>query len=137
MNLNDAKILISDDSILARKQLKDAILTLGKPTFIETSNGQDAIDSYKVNMDADEYRLGRATMSTSKGTEQLNATKYGIQGVNLEISRIMKVFSGNTDCSAEVMTRGAEVYANFLRTVLASYNPHDRKDYAPNLPWKE
>lgn len=47
MNLNDAKILISDDSILARKQLKDAILTCGKPTFIETSNGQDAIDSYK------------------------------------------------------------------------------------------
>lgn len=47
MNLNDAKILISDDSILARKQLKDAILSQGTPTFIETSNGQDAIDSYK------------------------------------------------------------------------------------------
>ena len=47
MKLNDAKILISDDSILARKQLKDAILALGTPTFIETSNGQDAIDSYK------------------------------------------------------------------------------------------
>ena len=47
MNLNDAKILISDDSILARKQLKDAILKMGTPTFIETSNGQDAIDSYK------------------------------------------------------------------------------------------
>ena len=47
MNLNDAKILISDDSILARKQLKDAILALGTPTFIETSNGQDAIDAYK------------------------------------------------------------------------------------------
>lgn len=47
MKLDDAKILISDDSILARKQLKDAILTMGKPIFIETSNGQDAIDSYK------------------------------------------------------------------------------------------
>lgn len=47
MKLNDAKILISDDSILARKQLKDAILALGTPTFIETSNGQDAIDNYK------------------------------------------------------------------------------------------
>ena len=32
MNLNDAK---------------DAILKIGTPTFIETSNGQDAIDSYK------------------------------------------------------------------------------------------
>lgn len=47
MKLDDAKILISDDSILARKQLKDAILALGTPTFIETSNGQDAIDTYK------------------------------------------------------------------------------------------
>ena len=47
MKLEEAKILISDDSILSRKQLKDAILRLGIPTFIETSNGQDAIDSYK------------------------------------------------------------------------------------------
>lgn len=47
MKLDDAKILISDDSILARKQLKDAILEYGSPTFIETTNGQDAIDSYK------------------------------------------------------------------------------------------
>ena len=48
MKLEDAKILISDDSILARKQLKDAILAYGTPTFIETSNGQDAIDKYKT-----------------------------------------------------------------------------------------
>ena len=47
MKLEEAKILISDDSILSRKQLKGAILRLGTPTFIETSNGQDAIDSYK------------------------------------------------------------------------------------------
>ncbi len=47
MKLDDAKILISDDSILARKQLKDVISEYGTPTFIETSNGQDAIDSYK------------------------------------------------------------------------------------------
>ena len=47
MKLEESKILISDDSILSRKQLKDAILTLGTPTFIEASNGQDAIDSYK------------------------------------------------------------------------------------------
>ena len=47
MKLEEAKILISDDSILSRKQLKDAILRLGTPTFIETSNGQYAIDSYK------------------------------------------------------------------------------------------
>ena len=31
MKLEEAKILISDDSILSRKQLKDAILRLGTP----------------------------------------------------------------------------------------------------------
>lgn len=98
---------------------------------------KNAIDQYKVNMDADDYRLGRATMSSSKGTEQKNATKYGIQGVNLEISRMMKVFSGNTDGSSEVMTHGAEVYANFMRTLLAAYDHKDKKEYAPNLPWSE
>lgn len=98
---------------------------------------KDAIDQYKINMDANDYRLGRATMSTSKGTEQLNATKYGIMGVNLEISRMMKVFSGNTDGTSEVMTHGAEVYANFMRTLLWNYDHKDKKDYAPNLPWSE
>lgn len=47
MKLNDAKILICDDSILARKQLKDIILSLGTPEFIEASDGQGAIDKYK------------------------------------------------------------------------------------------
>lgn len=47
MMLNDVKILIGDDSILARKQLKDIISAYGTPTFIEASNGQDAIDLYK------------------------------------------------------------------------------------------
>ncbi|MGN0353283.1 MAG: response regulator [Roseburia sp.] len=48
MRLDDAKILISDDSILARKQLKDMISCHGAPTYIEASNGQEAIDKYKT-----------------------------------------------------------------------------------------
>lgn len=47
MKLDDAKILICDDSILARKQLKDIIANYGSPVFLEASNGQDAIDFYK------------------------------------------------------------------------------------------
>ena len=47
--LNNFKVLICDDSILARKQLKDIISTLGNPTFIEASDGQEAIDKYKEN----------------------------------------------------------------------------------------
>lgn len=47
MILDNVKILISDDSILARKQLKDIISAYGSPCFLEASNGQDAIDLYK------------------------------------------------------------------------------------------
>ena len=47
MTIDNLKMLICDDSILARKQLKDIISTLGTPTFIEASDGQGAIDKYK------------------------------------------------------------------------------------------
>ncbi len=41
-------ILVSDDSILARKQLKDVILRHSPDvTFVEASNGQEAIDLYQ------------------------------------------------------------------------------------------
>lgn len=49
MSIEDIKILVTDDSILARKQLKDIISTLGSPVFIEAKDGQDAIDKYKEN----------------------------------------------------------------------------------------
>ena len=49
MKLEDAKILIGDDSILARKQLKDVITSLGINNIIEASNGQEAIDMYKAH----------------------------------------------------------------------------------------
>lgn len=47
MHIEDITILITDDSILARKQLKDIISSLGTPNFIEAKDGQDAIDKYK------------------------------------------------------------------------------------------
>lgn len=49
MLIEDAKILITDDSILARKQLKDMISTVGTPFFYEARDGQDAINQYKRN----------------------------------------------------------------------------------------
>lgn len=91
----------------------------------------EAIENYKTDaLEDGDYRLGRAQLSTSKGTEAKNALKYGIQGVNVEISRMMKVFSGNVDGTSEVMTHGAEVYANWIRTLLASYDYKDKKEYA-------
>ena len=49
MLIEDAKILIADDSMLARKQLKDMISTVGTPVFYEARDGQDAINQYKRN----------------------------------------------------------------------------------------
>lgn len=94
---------------------------------------KQSIDSHKHDMQPNDYRLGRATMSTSAGTEQQNATKYGILATNLEISDKWVVFS-DTQYSSEAMTHGAEVYANFIRTILRAYDHKDRKEYAPNLP---
>ena len=43
----NAKILIGDDSILARQQLKDVIaLYLDSPVFIEAANGKEAVSKY-------------------------------------------------------------------------------------------
>ena len=47
--MENVKILICDDSILARKQLKDIIVEHGYNNFLEASNGQEAIDQYKAN----------------------------------------------------------------------------------------
>ncbi len=43
----DVEILISDDSVLARKQLKDILKSQGWNCFLEATNGQEAIDLYK------------------------------------------------------------------------------------------
>ena len=47
MRIEDTTILITDDSILARKQLKDIISTLGTPVFVEATDAQSAIHKYK------------------------------------------------------------------------------------------
>ena len=46
MLLKDAKLLIGDDSILARKQLKDVLSTMGAVHFIEAGNGKEAVEKY-------------------------------------------------------------------------------------------
>ncbi len=45
--MEDVKILICDDSILARKQLKDIIRKCGYDNFLEAANGEQAISVYK------------------------------------------------------------------------------------------
>lgn len=47
MNLKDLTVLICDDSILFRKQMKDYLVANGCTSIIEVTNGQEAIDAYK------------------------------------------------------------------------------------------
>ena len=90
---------------------------------------QEAIETYRLDtLPEGETRLGWAQFSTSAGTEQLNATKYGIQATNLEISDNMRVFQ-DKQFSTDVMTRGAEVYANYIRIILTAYNSTDKEAY--------
>ena len=44
MDYSEMKLLICDDSILARKNLKDILNSLGFTNIIETTNGKDAVD---------------------------------------------------------------------------------------------
>jgi len=47
MSINEGKVLICDDSILARKQIKDCISIAGTPTIYEASDGDKAVEIYK------------------------------------------------------------------------------------------
>ena len=44
MNINEAKILICDDSTLARRQVKDVVGMIGTPTFFEAEDGEVAVN---------------------------------------------------------------------------------------------
>lgn len=47
MNLKGLTVLICDDSILFRKQMKDYLVANECTSIIEVTNGQEAIDAYK------------------------------------------------------------------------------------------
>ena len=49
MNISELKILVCDDSILARKKLKDCIISLVCTEVFEEADGEEAIAQYEVN----------------------------------------------------------------------------------------
>lgn len=89
-------------------------------------NGVDAVKTSSVA--AGDYTVGMVGISGSPGTETKQAMKYGIQGTNVEIAKMFKVFN-STVGSKEVMSRGAEVYVNFLRMAFGCYDHKDKKLY--------
>ena len=94
------------------------------------------IAEYKTDLLEDgDTRLGWAGLSSSPGTEAKQATKYGIQGTNVEICDPFQIHGTKANpeksMSSFTMSRGAEVYVNFLLTAFGVYDPKDKKEYAP------
>lgn len=95
---------------------------------------EQGIADYKTENLADwDKRFGSAYLSTTNGTETKQATKYGIQGVNVEVCDTFWAHgtteSPEATLSSFTMSRGAEVYANFLLTAFGVYDFKDKEAY--------
>lgn len=79
-------------------------------------------------------RLGFAHISQTPGTETRQGTKYGIQSANVEINGRFWVHGTTANpepaMSSFTMSRGTEVYVNFLLTVLGCYDYKDKELYS-------
>ena len=96
-------------------------------------------NEYKKEQPEWDYRVGRSALSGSGGTEYKQALKYGVHGLNVEVCRRCLILdrAWNKSFTENVTTMGTETYINFFRTFMAVYDPKNKKDYAPNLPWSE
>ena len=75
-----------------------------------------------------DYRAGHAHVSSTNGTETRQATKYGIQGANVEVLDTFWVLS-STGLDSKLTTHGAEVYINYLLMYMGCYDHKDKKQY--------
>ena len=94
----------------------------------------EGIEEYRtLNLTAGDTRLGFGNISKTNGTEATQATKYGIQGVNVEICDTFWVHGTKENpekpLSSFTMSRGAEVYVNFLLTAFGVYDAKDKLIY--------
>ena len=87
------------------------------------------IDAHKTENQPDgDYTVGMAGKSTSPGTEAKQCMLYGIQGMTFEVGGSIIALGAST-ADAVTVTRGAEVYANLIRTLLEGYDPGDKREY--------
>ena len=92
------------------------------------------IADYRTDNVSDDFiRLGHAHVSLTDGTETRQATKYGIQGNNVEVCN--RFYPHGTKASVEpalsqfTLSRGAETYINFLLTACGTYDYKDKEQY--------
>lgn len=72
--------------------------------------------------------MGYVSVSGTGGSEYRQATKYGIQGFNLEVSETFSPID-TTQRTSFAMTRYAEVYANMIITAFGVYDYKDKDKY--------
>jgi hypothetical protein len=77
---------------------------------------------------SDNPTMGWVSISGTGGSEYRQATKYGIQGFNLEVSETFAPHD-TTKRTAFAMTRYAEVYLNALLTAFGVYDYKDKDKY--------
>ena len=95
------------------------------------------IEEYKTELLVDgDTRLGWAALSNTPGTETKQATKYGIQANNVEVCNPFQIHGTKENpeptMSSFTMSRGTEVYVNFLLTAFGVYEPMHKLLYSPN-----
>ena len=90
-------------------------------------------DYRTANVSDDFIRFGHTNVSSTDGTETRQATKYGIQGNNVEVC--VRFYPHGTKASVEpamssfTLSRGAETYINFLLTACGTYDYKDKEQY--------
>lgn len=94
------------------------------------------IASYRTDLlESWDTRLGYAQISGSPGTETKQATKYGIQAANVEICERFHVHGTKETpepiLSSFTLSRGTEALLNFILMCFGTYDPKDKKEYAP------
>lgn len=92
------------------------------------------IADYRTENVSDDFlRFGHAHVSKTDGTETRQATKYGIQGANVEVCHTFWVHGTKANpepsMSSFTMSRGTETYINFLLTALGCYDYKDKSLY--------
>lgn len=92
------------------------------------------IEDYRTeNLEDWDTRLGWAQISINNGTETRQATKYGIQAANIEVCDRFWIHGTKANrepwLSSFTMSRGAEVYVNFLLTAFGVYDAKDKLIY--------
>ena len=101
MLIKDAKILIGDDSILARKQLKDVLASFGAVNFVDAVNGKEAVEKYIA--EKPDLVFLDIVMPEVGGIEALQV----IREVNPEMPVIMLSSAGTPQKLMETLKLGA------------------------------